>query len=99
MAGRRRFTICHELGHHILHQTGQQSLFCRHATVKEEVTDEEREPLPLVEQEANHFAASLLMPAVHIKHYYEETGRDFDALCKIFGTSGGAMGRRLRQVI
>ncbi len=32
--GRRRFTICHELGHHILHQTGQQSLFCRHATVK-----------------------------------------------------------------
>ena len=97
--GRRRFTISHELGHHVLHQTGQQSLFCRHATVKEEPADEEREPLPLAEQEANHFAASLLMPAVHIKHYYEETGRDFEALCRIFGTSGGAMGRRLRQVI
>ena len=26
---RRRFTICHELGHWELHRTGQQTLFCR----------------------------------------------------------------------
>ena len=33
---RRRFTIAHELGHHVLHRTGQQSLFCRKATVDPE---------------------------------------------------------------
>ena len=32
---RRRFTIAHELGHHVLHRTGQQSLFCRKASVDE----------------------------------------------------------------
>ena len=31
--GRRRFTIGHELGHHVLHRSGQQTLFCRRATV------------------------------------------------------------------
>ena len=31
---RRRFTIGHELGHWVLHQHGQQSLFCRHGAVE-----------------------------------------------------------------
>src|SRR5918996_3406896 len=34
--GRRRFTICHELGHWRLHRTGQESLFCRSTTVAPE---------------------------------------------------------------
>ena len=32
---RRRFTIGHELGHHVMHNTGQQSLFCRRTSVDE----------------------------------------------------------------
>lgn len=31
---RRRFTLGHELGHWVMHRTGQQSLFCRHASVE-----------------------------------------------------------------
>lgn len=34
---RRRFTIGHELGHWVMHRSGQQSLFCRHATVNDQV--------------------------------------------------------------
>src|SRR5690606_36845988 len=34
---RRRFTIGHELGHWVMHRSGQQSLFCRHHTVAEQI--------------------------------------------------------------
>ena len=100
---RRRFTIGHELGHWVLHQDEQTSLFCRHGSVTEPngATDstEERPPLDLIEEQANWFAASLLMPADLIRFHYEETGGDFDRLCSIFRCSGAAMGRRLHQVI
>lgn len=98
---RRRFTIAHELGHHVLHRTGQQSLFCRKAVVQE--TDAPppttRPPLPVTEQEANAFAAALLMPAPLVAHYYEKTEGNFEQLCLIFKASGAAMGRRLHAVI
>ena len=33
---RRRFTIGHELGHWVMHRTGQQALFCRRTSVDEQ---------------------------------------------------------------
>jgi hypothetical protein len=97
---RRRFTIGHELGHWVLHQRGQASLFCRHGTVDpDEGEQPERPPLDPIEEEANWFAASLLMPAPLVRRHYERTGGDFQALCRIFNCSGAAMGRRLHQVI
>ena len=97
---RRRFTIAHELGHHVLHHTGAQTLFCRKATVEPEDTPAEvRPPLPPSEAEANAFAAALLMPADLIEEYYRETGGDFARMCAVFKSSGGAMGRRLHAVI
>ena len=96
---RRRFTIAHELGHHVLHRTGQQSLFCRKAMVdpvdKPATT---KPPLPVTEEEANVFAAALLMPAELIELYYRRNG-DFGWLCEVFASSGAAMSRRLRAVI
>jgi hypothetical protein len=97
--GRRRFTICHELGHWVLHRRGQQSLFCRHGSIEEAERADTRPPLPVTEEEANVFAAALLMPAPLIRRHYEETGRDFEALCELFGASGAAMGRRLHAVL
>ena len=94
---RRRFTIAHEIGHWVLHQKGQQSLFCRHATV--EAPDEERPPLDPIEEEANWFASGLLMPAPLIRREYERPDRTFDHMCSAFNASGAAMGRRLHQVI
>lgn len=99
--GRRRFTICHELGHWVLHRTGQQALFCRHATVhaEEEKPATTRPPLPVTEEEANVFAAAMLMPAELVEFHYRRTTREFGELCEMFGASGAAMGRRLRAVI
>ncbi len=100
---RRRFTIGHELGHWVLHQDEQTSLFCRHGSVDApDEADEakaERPPLDPIEEQANWFAAALLMPAGLIRLHYERTGGDFEALCSIFNCSGAAMGRRLHQVI
>ncbi len=97
---RSRFTIAHEIGHHVLHATGQQTLFCRKPSVDpEDEPATARPPLPVAEQEANTFAAALLMPARLIERYYRSTDRDFDKLCGVFRSSGAAMSRRLRAVI
>jgi IrrE N-terminal-like domain len=99
---RRRFTIGHELGHWVLHQDRQTSLFCRHGSIGDpEAGDVHggRPALDLIEEQANWFAASVLMPADLIRLHYERTGGDFDRLCSIFRCSGAAMGRRLHQVV
>jgi hypothetical protein len=96
---RRRFTIGHELGHFVLHQDEQTSLFCRHGTVDPDEKEQQRPPLDPIEEQANWFAASLLMPAELVRRHYERSGGDFAALCRIFNCSGAAMGRRLHQVI
>jgi hypothetical protein len=97
--GRRRFTICHELGHWVLHRRGQQSLFCRRGSIEEAERADTRPPLPITEEEANSFAAAMLMPAELVRRHYRETGGDFERLCELFGASGAAMGRRLHAVI
>ena len=55
-------------------------------------------PLPPEEEEANAFAAALLMPARLIRRHYRK-GMDFFAFCERFGASGSAMGKRLHRVI
>lgn len=106
---RRRFTIAHELGHWVLHQNGQSSLFCRKGSIdpderKPDASAERRErpPLPLIEEEANLFAAALLMPRGTLRRLYRAAEGEpdrFQYLCSTFGASGAAMSRRLRQVI
>jgi Zn-dependent peptidase ImmA (M78 family) len=95
--GRRRFTIGHEIGHHVMHRRDTHSLFCRSAVVEEDDT-EERARLPLPEDEANTFAAALLMPRWLVCRDYRR-GMDFDALCGRYGASMAAMSRRLRGAV
>lgn len=94
--GRKRFTICHELGHWVLHKPGQDSLFCRRGSV---VEGAERPPLPEIEEEANAFAAALLMPPALVERWYRKTGGDHARMCELFGASGSAMGKRMHAVI
>lgn len=100
---RRRFTIGHELGHWVLHRTGQESLFCRKVTVApEDAPPDIRPPQPVSEEEANMFAAALLMPAELMReHYAQLRGRPdcFEEMCGRFGSSAAAMGKRLHQTV
>jgi IrrE N-terminal-like domain len=96
--GRRRFTIAHELGHWRLHRHDHSPVYCRPTAIDPGLSAE-RPPLPLPEEEANVFAAALLMPAAMLREQYVACDRDFDRLCAKFGASGAAMGRRLHAVI
>lgn len=61
--GRERFTIAHELGHHLL-QHHNSAVFCGLAGIENEAT-------PEAEQEADSFATQLLMPKHLIKNYLQ----------------------------
>ena len=55
--GRKNFCIAHEIGHHSCH-SNQGELSCTHSDLNDMATN-----LHNIEQEANMFAANLLMPA------------------------------------
>ena len=102
---RRRFTIGHELGHWCMHRA-DGAVWCRSATVDPPNGADRpaRRAYPPEESEANEFAAALLMPAHLIERHYarlRERAPDtaFSELCRLFGTSGAAMSRRLRRVV
>lgn len=99
---RRRFTISHELGHWELHRSGQQTLFCRAGHVDpadlDAAPDAPRPPRPLTEEEADVFAAALLMPAHLIASHRRRCGEDVAELCRRFDCSEKAMRRRLAAV-
>ena len=61
--GRYNFTVAHEIGHHVLHRdiylklfNNQNGIMCREQNQK-----------PLVERQADRFAAAMLMPAREIQ--------------------------------
>lgn len=95
---RRRFTIGHELGHWVMHRTGQQSLFCRHGSVDERQATPPAAAAPAavdIEEEASAFAASLLMPSWLVVREHAKCGGDVAELCRVFDASGAAMTRRV----
>lgn len=101
---RRRFTIAHELGHWVMHQRGQGSLFCRHGTIQEELPGiaaaaaASSIPLDPIEEEANRFAAAMLMPVAMVREQHGLLGGDFERLCDAFDCSAAAMRKRLARI-
>jgi uncharacterized protein DUF955 len=88
---RRRFTIGHELGHWVMHRTGQEALFCRRTSVDEQAAP----PARGIEEEASAFAAALLMPQWLFVREHARCGGELAALCRVFGTSETATQRRV----
>lgn len=87
---RQNWTIAHELGHFFLnHKPDQWGIAWRDQTYEEK--DE-------FEQEADYFAACLLIPETMLKkvmNRYKLTRDDFVLLAKMFGVSQKAMKNRL----
>ena len=99
---RRRFTIAHEIAHWCLHRERSHTIHCRSTTLVGEEpapAPDDHEPLPPAEDEANAFAAAVLMPPELVREQYVSCDRDFALLCERFATSGAAMGRRLHAVV
>ena len=88
-APRRRFTIAHEIGHHLLHSDGA-AVLCRPADVEAAAADARAR-----EREANRFAAELLMPEPLVRAEADAHGPDPIGLAGRFGVSDVAMGFRL----
>ena len=103
--GRGRFTVGHELGHWTMHNVAHQSghtVHCRKVEPAGEEVDEPveepRPPKPLPEQEADAFAAALLMPEHLIRAHCRDEGWDIEAMCKSFGCSRKAMNYRIKAL-
>lgn len=102
--GRKRFTICHELGHYVIHQDSlEPTVFCRRVEVVDGGEDDGVPtsgggPRAELEREADAFAAALLMPAELVRARRVELGDDLATLCAEFGASEKAMRYRLQAV-
>jgi Zn-dependent peptidase ImmA (M78 family) len=90
-ANRKSFTVAHELGHYFLHSDKKNDLFYRAQIIN--LTDENGEQ----EQEANWFAAALLMPEKQLRHFYSLT-KELSELAVIFGVSSTAVYYRLKNL-
>lgn len=85
---REAFTVAHELGHHILHEEIHFRID-NFDYIDEGVAKE---------QEANHFAASILMPGALVQKYKKSHGNDLETMSLIFGVSRQAMQIRLSNL-
>jgi Zn-dependent peptidase ImmA (M78 family) len=84
---RQRFTIAHELGHHVLH--GSESF--RDPLHMVAVYNQK-------EIEANEFAANILMPEFQFRHYVESGKYRAMALANLFGVSRVAFSFRMERL-
>lgn len=90
---RQRFTIAHELGHHVLGHTASGHQY-RDEANKFSV----HVPIP-EESQANKFAAELLAPEMGIKHFiFKENINSLDKLAEKFSISTVAMKYRLTNL-
>lgn len=99
-AGRRRFTIAHEIGHLLLHVPASREVFYdRPADIREidgAGAEEGAPELHRREREANAFARELLMPETLLNQQAHATGFNLPALAGRFEVSVPAMRLRLR---
>ncbi len=87
---RQRFTIAHEIGHHV-----NGDLDAPRDTDRQ-MSAGVRDPREVA---ANRFAAALLMPAALVRHMiFEEKVTDLQRLANTFGVSTAAMEFRLKNI-
>ncbi len=93
---RQRFTLAHELGHHLLRHVDEFHLDLG-GDLSPNATGEHPDYNWRAERAANEFAANLLMPASMIRQASTET-TDISVLASQFNVSPAAMGFRLTSL-
>jgi len=94
---RQRFTIAHELGHFVLHRSLMGDGNVDNYAYRSDGSVKNNRIGPPQEEEANQFAANLLMPMEGIKKFRSRAKGDMGALARIFKVSEGALKIRLRN--
>ena len=90
---RKRFTVAHELGHHLLNHTDSGHQF------RDDPKAFSINVPSSTEVEANKFAAELLMPEVAVKHFvFKEGITSLPELAERFAVSTVAMQFRLKNL-
>ena len=87
---RQTFTVAHELGHKVLHEEWAKS--DNYKVLLRDPSVRENNP---IEQEANHFAANLLMPQFMMDRYYT---LPVSQLSRLFAVSVPAVKNRLQSL-
>jgi Zn-dependent peptidase ImmA (M78 family) len=77
----KNFTLAHEIGHYKLHEELERDIFTMHQ-LKGLL---ERQGKDQREDQADHFAASLMMPKGPVLSLWSATSKDIDMIAKIFG--------------
>ncbi len=92
---RRRFTLAHEIGHHLLGRRvspGSRLFYL----------DTAKRKISIMERACDRFAALLLMPEEWVRRYYDElsynTENRVSIMSQRFGVSAWALRRRLREL-
>lgn len=88
---RQSFTTAHELGHYYLHKDKPNEIFYRKDFYLLDDSDK------IQEQEANWFAASLLMPREVFSIFYKKLG-NIEQLAKRFNVSSTAIYFRVKNL-
>jgi Zn-dependent peptidase ImmA (M78 family) len=88
---RRRFTVAHEIAHYVLHR--RQSSSFHDNTFARRANSHDR-----MEQEADRFAAELLMPETAVRQAIANGTTSVSALADAFGVSALAMKFRLKNL-
>lgn len=89
---RQLFTVAHELGHYFLNPRKSTDVFYRNQLNQFE------DHFDNGEQEANWFAASLLMPKELVEKVWKEEKKDEEILAARFGVSASAAHWRLKNL-
>ena len=92
---RQRFTIAHELGHFVLHRSLIGDGNVDDCAYRSDGSVKNNRIGPRQEQEANQFAANLLMPMEGINKFSSRASGDIGKLARMFNVSEGAMKIRL----
>lgn len=69
--GRYTFTIAHEIGHHVLHR----DLYDELVADRSQILCREQKQKPLIERQADRFAAALIMPRYILSNEVQRSGQ------------------------